>query len=139
MNTFSIHSAIYIGKLILQAEVAGNQIELPESITELYGEEQFGVFASLAYPIYENNYVLDKPSRLMLNVRYDFIDYNNGVFTSTKEEIGDEVSSGYAGLSYHYNNKSAVKLGVFRQWNIDLLNNPPLNSRGIQIAIASYF
>lgn len=139
VSTYSIHSSIFLGKLIIQAEVAGNQLELPESIDELYGDNQLGIYAGLAYPIYQNNYVLDKPSRLMLNVRYDYIDHNRGVFQSTTENIRDEVTSAYGGLSYHYNLKSAVKLGVYRSWTIDLLGNPPLNERGVQVAIASYF
>jgi|GEM_PF-1966677 len=132
--------ALYFNKFSIESEMAINNIELPENITELYASSQQGCFIDLSYELFKKDAFLGKrPLKIFSALRYDYADLNNGYFAITKEKINNDYHKLTLGLSAHLFNKTSIILNGSYQWFSDLLGNPNKKTAGVQLGIGSYF
>lgn len=125
-------------KLVLQAEVAKNVIDVPLNITEIYGSEQWGYYAELIYPILKRKILKYENTVVNLCLRSEKIDYNQGTFTSTNSRIYDEISSLTIGSSLRPSSSTVLKFNYKYNWIKDFVGNPSF-SAGFQFGLATYF
>ena len=71
--------------------------------------------------------------------RLEYVDWNVGTFTETGGNIGDNLWGVVPGVSFRPTPQTVFRINYRRQWQKDLLGNPPSNTAGIQVGISSYF
>ncbi len=76
---------------------------------------------------------------LNLACRLEYVDYNVGKFTETKENIADDVWSVMSAISFRPNSQTVFRLNYRFQKQRDLLGNPPANTAGISFGVSTYF
>jgi hypothetical protein len=69
----------------------------------------------------------------------EYVDWNVGAFRETGGNIGDNLWAIVPGISFRPTAQTVFRINYRRQWQKDLLGNPPSNTAGIQVGISSYF
>lgn len=128
-----------IGKASLRGEVAFNSIDVPNDISEIYGKEQWGGYAEIVYPIFHGNLLSYEKATINGNLRLERIDYNRGKFTSTGENMFDEVNAIVLGASFRPTASTVFRANYRRHWVRDILGNPTVHVGGFQFGMATYF
>lgn len=128
-----------IKKLKIQGELAGVDIEIPASVSEVYGERQYGGFIDLIYPVMNRRVLKFDNAVLNTSVRLERIDYNVGTFTITDSNIGDEVSAIAVGIGLRPVPGTILRFNYRYHWIQDNLGNPTIRLGGFQVGVASYF
>jgi len=123
----------------LVAEWAWVIIDISQTYSQQFGDKQYGGFLDVVQP------VLRKPvfgfQRAVFNVacRFEYADWNVGTFRETGGNIGDNLWAIVPGVSFRPTAQTVIRFNYRRQWQKDLLGNPPSNTGGIQFGISSYF
>ncbi len=128
-----------IFELTLQGEAAYSIIDVPENISEIYGEKQWGAFVDLIYPLYKGNLFLFNDAVINTVVRFEYVDFNTSTFKVTGQKIRDEITALVFGFSFRPVSNTVIKANYRRHWTVDAIGNPAINTAGIQIGFASYF
>lgn len=139
LSLFAADFNTQVGKLQLQGEAAAVSIDIPESISEIYGDRQWGGFIDLIYPIIKRKILVFEKAIVNASLRAERADYNIGTFTLTDTRIGDEVTALAAGLSLRPVAGTIIRANYRYHWIYDILGNPSARLGGIQVGIASYF
>jgi hypothetical protein len=114
-------------------------VDVPENITEIYGEKQWGTFVDFVYPIYKGNLFLFNDAIINSIIRIEYVDYNMGTFVATGQDIGDEITALVIGFSFRPVSNTVIKANYRRHWTVDAIGNPTINTTGFQFGFASYF
>ena len=122
----------------VQGEAAYARIQVPESLTDVFGKEQLGGFIEVIVPVLETTLFGLDDAVWNANVRLEHIDYNVGDFSSTGERIGDEVEALVLGTSFRPTSETVFKANYRHHWIDDLLGNP-IRLAGFQFGFATYF
>ncbi len=128
-----------IGNLSALGEFATASIDVPASMTELFGDRQWGGFLDLIYPIVNQPVKTWAKSAINLCVRLEKVDFNVGNFSSTLANIGDDVRAVSPGLSFRTGPDTVIRANYRHHWIHDILGNPVVHRGGFQAGIASYF
>ena len=128
-----------VKKLETQGEFVIARIDVPENLSELYGEYQIGGFLDLVYPIISKPILNYEKAQILLSFRGEYVDYNYGKMVSLNKNIGDEVRGMGIGLSFRPSPSTVFKGNYKFQKSYDFLGNPPVNLGGWQFGFASYF
>ena len=123
----------------LQGEAAYSVIEVPDNISEIFGDKQWGAFIDVIYPVYQGSLFLFSDAVINLVVRFEYIDFNMGNFSVTGQNIRDEITALVLGLSFRPVSNTVIKANYRRHWTIDAIGNPTINIAGFQFGFASYF
>jgi len=127
-----------IKKLSIKSEIALSFIDLPDDLNESLGDQQFGGFVDLIYPLLTTRFWNYDKAKLNGILRLERVDFNVGTFSQTGDTIQDDVNALTTGLSFRPNENTVVKLNFRRLWTDDILGNPS-GSGGIQAGFATYF
>lgn len=122
----------------VQGEAALARIDVPESLVEVFGDEQHGGFVEVIVPVYQTKLFGLDDAVLNANVRLEHIDYNVGTFASTGETIYDDVNALVLGASFRPTSETVFKANYRYHWIRDLLGNP-VRLGGFQVGFATYF
>lgn len=140
LQIYVFDAALYFNRFSIESEIAINNIELPENITELYANSQRGHFIDLSYELFnKSNFLRKKPLKIFSAVRYDYADLNNGFLAITNEKINNDYHKITLGLSGQLFNKTSIILNGSYQWFMDLLGNPSKKTAGVQVGLSSFF
>jgi hypothetical protein len=123
----------------LQGETAYTLIDVPENISEIYGNRQWGSFIDIIYTIYKGSVFLFNDATINSIIRFEYVDFNLGNFKVTGENIRDEVTALVLGISFRPISNTVIKANYRRHWTVDAIGNPTINSAGFQFGFASYF
>jgi outer membrane receptor protein involved in Fe transport len=125
-------------RLRFRGEAALAKIEVPESLSEMFADQQKGFYGELGYTLLKRPLLNFPEATLTLVTRYDYIDLNDGTFSSTGQNIGDSVKRLTAGLSFRPTAETSIRLSYARNWSRDVFNNLS-HSMNIQFGVATYF
>jgi len=139
LNITGIDFCTNVKKLETTGEFVIARIDVPENLSELYGEYQIGGFLDLVYPIISKPILNYDKAQILLSFRGEYVDYNYGKMVSLNKEIGDEVRGIGIGLSFRPTPSTVFKVNYKFQKSYDFLGNPPVNLGGWQFGFASYF
>lgn len=123
----------------IQGELAFSRIEVPAHLSEVFGERQFGLFIESVNPLLRFRVLRFDQAVLNANVRFEYVDYNVGTFTSTGLRIHDEVTALVLGMSFRPTSETVFKGDYRHHWSRDLLGNPTVRLGGFQFGFATYF
>ncbi len=123
----------------LQGEAAYSMIEVPDNLSEIFGDKQWGTFFDIIYPVYKGSVFLFNEAILNSIVRFEYVDFNMGSFNSTGQGIRDENTALVFGLSFRPVPNTVIKANYRRHWTVDAIGNPTVHMAGFQFGFASYF
>jgi len=123
----------------LQGETAYSMVDVPENISEIYGEQQWGTFIEMVYPVYKGPLFLFNDAVFNSVFRFEYVDFNIGTFVVTGQEIRDEITAIVFGLSFRPVPNTVIKANYRRHWTVDAIGNPTIHTAGFQFGFASYF
>ena len=126
-------------KTVINAEWAWVKVDVPDTYTEQFGSRQQGGFIDLVQP------VLSKPMfgfpKAVLNtaLRFEYVDWNKGIFKSTGGNIADHIFSIIPAISWRPTSQTVIRFNYRYTWQQDILGNPPSKLAGFQFGISTYF
>ncbi len=115
----------------LQAEYAANKIEIQPSMVGIFAERQDGYYVQANVPLMSGLLPRWERSKLLLAVRYDFIDFDKAV-------VGDDHQRITVGFNLRPIQDTVLKLNYEQNWIRDRENNLDRSVR-ILVSFASYF
>jgi len=123
----------------LQGEAAYSKIDVPENISEIFGNKQWGTFIDIIYPVYRGSVLMYNDAIFNTIFRFEYVDFNTGTFAVTGQSIGDEITAIVFGVSFRPVGNTVIKANYRRHWSVDAIGNPTINTAGFQFGFASYF
>lgn len=132
-------SSSAVKNLTINGEFAFSTIDLPDDLSEFFGDKQWGGYVEGVYSIYKGNVFGYESSVVNLNLRLEQVDFNVGTFSETGASRGDQIKAIATGISWRPGTSTVLKLNYRYHWQKDVLNNPVQRSAGIQFGIATYF
>lgn len=126
-------------KTFINGEWAFVNVDIPENYTEQFGRKQQGGFVDIVQPILQKPWFGFENSVLNAAVRLEYVDWNKGVFKSTKGNISDHVYSIVPAISWRPTAQTVFRLNYRYNWQTDLLGNPSSKLAGFQFGLSTYF
>lgn len=123
----------------LQGEAAYSKIDVPENISEIFGNKQWGTFIDIIYPVFRGSVLMFNDAIFNTVFRFEYVDFNTGTFIVTGQNIGDEITALVLGFSFRLVGNTVIKANYRRHWTVDAIGNPTINTAGFQFGLASYF
>lgn len=139
VSLFALDAITQIGPVELRGEAALAAIEVPEDLRELFGHRQIGFHVDATMPVWKPRLRGFPSAALNADLRIEYVDRNVGTFSSTSDNIGDDVSAVVLGASFRPVSGTVFKVNYRRQWAHDLLNNAATKLGAFQVGFASYF
>lgn len=139
VSLFALDAITQIGPVELRGEAALAAIEVPEDLRELFGHRQVGFHVDATMPVWKPQLRGFPNAVLNADLRIEYVDRNVGTFSSTSDNIGDDVSAIVLGASFRPVGGTVFKVNYRRQWTHDLLNNAATKLGAFQVGFASYF
>jgi hypothetical protein len=126
-------------KTSINGEWAFIHIDIPSTYTEQFGRKQQGGFLDIVQPVCRKPWLGFENSVLNAAVRFEYVDWNKGVFQSTGGNISDHVFSVVPAISWRPTAQTVFRLNYRYNWQTDLLGNPPSRLAGFQVGLSTYF
>lgn len=125
-------------KTNITAEFAWINVEIPTNYALQFGNKQRGGFVDIVQPLWSGRMGGWKKSVFNFNCRLEYVDWNVGSFQENKENIGQQLWSIVPGVSVRLDKQTVFRINYRIQKEYDLFMNPPVNTAGFSIGIASY-
>lgn len=126
-------------KTFITAEWAWIKINVPATFSQQYGNKQQGGFLDIVQPIIKKKMLGWQNAILNLAFRFEYVDWNVGVFTSTGGNIAEDLWSVMPAISFRPTAQTVMRLNYRHQSQRDLLGNPPQKTGGFSFGISTYF
>lgn len=120
-------------------ELAFVKVDVPETYTQQYGNEQFGAFVDIVQPVLKRKIFDWENATLNLAFRLDYVDWNKETFRETNTAIGDELFAITLAVSFRPTSQTVFRLNYRYQWQKDILNNPPARMASWLFGFSTYF
>jgi len=120
-------------------EWAWVHVNIADTYGQQFGQKQHGGFMDIVQPIVRRDMLGFQNAVINVACRLEYVDWNVGTFTETGGNIGDNLWGVVPGVSFRPTPQTVFRINYRRQWQKDLLGNPPSNTAGIQVGISSYF
>lgn len=120
-------------------EFVYNFIDVPETFTQQFGDEQRGFFLDVIQPIWKRRLLEWDKATFNLAARLDYVDWNVGEFVGTGEDIGEELWAISPALSFRPTSQTVFRLNYRYQWQKDILSNPNVKSASWLFGFSTYF
>lgn len=140
-NVFALDFNTTIPKIktAINAEWAWVKVNVPDTYTEQFGENQQGGYIDFVQPILKRPMFGFQDALLNAALRLEYVDWNKGTFKSTGGNIADDVFSIVPAISWRPGAQTVIRFNYRYNWQHDILGNPPSKLAGFQIGIATYF
>ncbi|WP_276484785.1 hypothetical protein [Paraflavitalea pollutisoli] len=126
-------------KTYINAEWVWAFVDIPDTYTEQFGNRQQGGFIDIVQPLVKKRLLGWNGASINLAVRAEYADYNVGYFRQAGGRIYDEVVAVVPGISFRPSGQTVFRINYRREWQRDLLGNPPAKLAAIQIGLSTYF
>jgi len=120
-------------------------VDVPDTYTQQFGEQQHGGYLDIVQPVYTVKMRKRKRpgdfvnSVFSVGCRLEYIDWNKGTFSQTGSNIADDVFAVVPAFSWRPGGQTVLRINYRYEWQRDLLGNPPSRTGGFQAGISSYF
>ncbi|MEO5945430.1 MAG: hypothetical protein ABIP79_01335 [Chitinophagaceae bacterium] len=141
VNIFALdfNTTVAVTKTFINSEWAWIKLDVPDTYTEQFGEKQQGGFIDFVQPIYKKKVLGFEKSVINAALRLEYADWNKGKFSSTGENIADEIFSIVPAISWRPTSQTVLRLNYRYNWQKDILGNPASRLAGFQFGISTYF
>ncbi|WP_294822348.1 hypothetical protein [uncultured Flavobacterium sp.] len=126
-------------KTFITAEWAWVALDVPSSYSQQFGSRQMGGFLDIVQPVLQKRILDWENAVVSLACRLEYVDYNVGRFNETGHKIGDELWSIMPAISFRPSAQTVLRLNYRILEAIDLLGNPPSQTRGFIFGLSTYF
>jgi hypothetical protein len=123
----------------LTGEFAFVKVDVPSYYTQQYGSKQHGGFIDIVQPVLRKRIWVWGQATLNLALRLEYVDWNNGEFNETGDNIGDDLWSIVSGISFRPTSQTVFRLNYRYLEQRDLLANPPARTAGFSFGLSTYF
>lgn len=141
LDVFAVDFNTTLPKLntFITGEWAWVNVDVPSTYSQQFGSKQQGGYVDIVQPVFRRT-ILDWDNAVVsLACRLEYVDWNVGKFKETGGRIGDELWSVMPGISFRPKQQTVLRVSYRRQWQNDLLGNPPSRSAAIQFGLSTYF
>jgi hypothetical protein len=114
-------------------------VDVPETYSQQFGNKQRGGFLDIVQPVFNKKILGWNNAVVNLACRLEYVDYNDGTFTETKENIADDLWSIMPAISFRPNPETVFRFNYRILKQRDLLGNPPANTAGFSFGLSTYF
>jgi len=141
LDVFAIDFNTTITKLhtTLTGEWTWIKVNVPASFTQQYGNRQQGGFIDIVQPLIKKKMLGWDKASLNLACRLEYVDWNVGKFTSTGDNIGEDLWSIMPAVSFRPGAQTVFRLNYRYLQQKDILGNPPAKTGGFIFGISTYF
>ena len=130
LSLVAVDLATDIGPVALRGETAWARIDLPPDLGELLADRQWGFYLDATLPVWRPRIRgLERPV-ISAVVRLERVDLNQGRFSATGLDRGDDVNAVTAGISFRPAAGTVFRAHYRYQTTRDLLGNPPSRTAG---------
>ena len=131
-------------ELTIQGEFAWARVDVDDQLSEQFGENQWGGFVDLIYPILKRRMLGFDKAVLNGTIRLENVDLNTGNFSNesgllTDTKIFDDVRAIVAGIGFRPSANTIIRANYRYHWTRDFLGNPTIKSANLQFGLATYF
>ncbi len=124
----------------VRAEFALANIDVPTSLAEVFGDQQWGAHIDITVPVWRPQMQgYTRPSTFALGLRLERLDMNVGTFSTTGSNIFDETTALVPSVSFRPTSDTVFRFNYRREWHRDLQGNPTAITAGYQFGLATYF
>lgn len=127
------------GKTYINTEWVWAFVDVPASFSRQFGNKQRGGFIDVVHPILKRTVLGFENAVLNAALRFDYADYNLGVFSETGGNIADDIFAVVPGISFRPFPQTVIRANYRYLWERDLLGNIPSKTAAFQFGISSYF
>lgn len=121
------------------AEASYIWVDVPSTYTQQYGNRQWGAFADVVQPVYQNNILGWKDASVNVAARFNYVDFNVGHFNETGENIGDQIIAVTPAISFRPSSQTVFRINYRYEWEKDIINNPSAQTATWYFGISTYF
>ncbi|MEQ8682271.1 MAG: hypothetical protein RID25_21080, partial [Cyclobacteriaceae bacterium] len=114
-------------------------IDVPATFSQQFGDRQRGGFVDLVQPLLTGKILGFDKASFNVAMRLEYVDWNDGTFRETGENIGDDIWAVVPGMSFRPTAQTVIRLNYRLMGQTDILGNPPAKISGIQFSVSSYF
>ena len=141
VNVFAVdfNTTISNTKTFINGEWAWVNVDIADTYTEQFGRKQQGGFIDIVQPVLKKTMFDFEKAVLNAAVRFEYVDWNKGAFTSTGGNISDHILSIVPAISWRPTPQTVIRLNYRYNWQTDLLGNPPSKLAGFQFGFSTYF
>lgn len=123
----------------LISEFCWINLDVPNGYTQQFGNKQLGGFIDIIQPIVKKPMLGFEKAVLNFALRAEYVDWNQGKFRETNQNISDHVFAIVPAISFRTSQQTVFRLNYRYQWQSDLLGNPAAKTAAIQFGMSSYF
>ncbi len=125
--------------LELRGEAAWAHINVPGNQAEILGDRQWGLHLDAVLPVWHPR-IRGLPDPVVsVGLRLERVDFNQGKFSSTGDNIFDETSGVTASVSFRPAAGTVFRINYRRESSRDAPGNPSARTGGFQVGFATYF
>ena len=128
-----------IGPTSIRGEVVYASVDVPESLSEVHGDTQWGAYLDVLMPVWRPRFLGYTDAVVTAGLRLETVDYNVGTFSSTGSKIGDQVTGIVASISFRPTSVTVFRANYRYHWATDFQGNDPARIAGFQFGLATYF
>jgi hypothetical protein len=141
LNVFALdfNMVVPVAKTYLVGEWAWVNVDIADTYSQQFGDKQQGGFLDIVQPILRKDLFGFENSVVNAACRLEYADWNVGTFNETGGNIGDNLWAIVPGISFRPTAQTVIRLNYRREWQKDLLGNPPSKTAAFQFGISSYF
>ena len=139
LSLVAVDANTEVGALELRGEMAWAAVDLPEDLAEFTGGRQWGMHLDAVLPVWRPRIRGLTDPVVSLGLRWERVDYNRGVFSSTGDNIFDETNAITAAVSFRPVSGTVFRLNYRHESFRDLPGNPAVLTGGFQVGFATYF
>lgn len=97
------------------------------------------MFVDIVQPILRRKVFDWKDATLNMALRFDYLDWNIGVFKESNTNIGDERLSITPAISFSPSKQTVLRLNYRNSWDTDILMNPAARTATWLFGFSTYF
>jgi hypothetical protein len=141
MNAWAVDYNLTLpkSKTYITTEWTYIKVNVPETYSQQYGNQQGGGFLDVVQPVIKRNIFGFEQSVINAIARFEYVDWNIGKFRETKTNIREDFKALVTGLSWRPTPQTTIRLNYRYQWTTDIFGNPPSQTGGFQFGFSSYF
>lgn len=133
------NTTLPITKTFITSEFAWITVDVPETYTQQYGDEQRGGFVDIVQPVLTKNILGWEKAVLNVACRLEYVDWNVGRFRETGENIGEDLWSIMPAISFRPTSQTVLRLNYRFQKQRDIFANSPSITDGFSFGLSTYF
>lgn len=123
----------------IRAEWVSINVDVPSSYGQQYGNQQSGAFMDVVQPLFTGKVLSWNDAVLSAAVRLDWVDWNQGQFVETGDNIGDELWAITPALTFKPSAETVIRLNYRRSMQQDILMNPAAQGASWMLGLSTYF